>query len=675
MSYLQTSKLGATELRWAAQLASFDFSLKYRSGRANKNADSLSRRPATDVEEISKFVVSSVIQETVGGTILPTNLQSKVCESRGIHATQEQKAREVFVNEVERNSTATMLSTIPRTEMAKLQEQDDDIAQAMPYLRSGHKPTRRQVMRLSKPARKIIGQWAKLSFAQGVLTRNIEVEGVEINQLVLPTQLQNQMLIAMHDAAGHQGSERTLALVKMRCYWPRMTSDIQRWCDKCERCCMAKDKQPKLQTHMGRLVATAPLDVLAIDFTVLEPASDGRENVLVITDIFTKFTQAIPTKDQKAKTVAAALVNNWFVHFGVPRRIHSDQGRNFEGTVIRELCRMYNIQKTKTTPYRPQGNGQCERFNRTMHNLLRTLSDDNKRRWPKHLPELMFAYNATPHASTGYSPFFAMFGRDPRMPVESFLGLEQEDTRTSSIDDWLEGHCRRLNHVLDRVRRNNDRQTRARQTRQERKVNDQGIRIGSRVFVRNHPIGRAKIQDAWKSMPYKVLSCLDGGNVYIIQPADGFGGTKAVHRAELLNSNELVPATENPAMIADSDQEAEPLTAISDVHSVASSSSDSELEVIDVDRLVKEVVPETRMNDAVEPDEPDREPHDAVLIEDKRTPAVHAEDGRHELRRSTRITAGQHANPHHLPVPNDTATQAVGTSGFGDTVRSTETEV
>jgi len=105
---------------------------------------------------------------------------------------------------------------------------------------------------------------------------------------------------------------------------------------------------------MGSLVATALLDVLAIDFTVLEPASDGRENLLLITDIFTKFTQAIPTKDQKAKTFAAVLVNNWFVQFGVPRRIHSDQGRNFEGTVIRELCRLYNIKKTKTTPYRPQ---------------------------------------------------------------------------------------------------------------------------------------------------------------------------------------------------------------------------------------------------------------------------------------------------------------------------------
>ena len=220
LSYLQTSKLVSTELRWAAQLASFDFSLKYRSGRANRNADSLSRRPATDVEEISNLAVSSVIQETVGGTVLPTDLRSMICDTGESHATQDLKAREVFVSEVERNSTATMLYSTPRTEMVKLQEQDDDIAQAMPYLRSCHKPTRRQVMRLSKPARKIIGQWAKLSFKQGVLTRNIEVEGVEINQLVLPTQLQNQMLTAMHDAAGNQGSERTLALVKMRCYWP-----------------------------------------------------------------------------------------------------------------------------------------------------------------------------------------------------------------------------------------------------------------------------------------------------------------------------------------------------------------------------------------------------------------------------------------------------------------------
>jgi len=137
--------------------------------------------------------------------------------------------------------------------------------------------------------------------------------------------------------------------------------------------------------------------------SVLEPASDGRENILVITDIFTKFTQAIPTKDQKAKTVAAALVNNWFVQFDVPRHIHSDQGRNFEGTVIRELCRMYNLKKMKTTPYRPHGN----------KSPMCTVQRNHAQ--------------FTPHTSTGYSPVFVMFGWDPRLPTESILGLAVED--------------------------------------------------------------------------------------------------------------------------------------------------------------------------------------------------------------------------------------------------------
>lgn len=171
-----------------------------------------------------------------------------------------------------------------------------------------------------------------------------------------------------------------------------------------------QDSQPAHSSFMGHLLASSPNEIVAIDFTMLEPSHNGLENVLVMTDVFSKYTVAILTPDQRASTVANVLMKEWFFRFGVPKRIHSDHGKNVESALISQLCQLSEVTKSHTTSYHPEGNGECERFNRTLHNLLRTLPTSRKWDWAACLPHLLFCYNTTPHHGTGESPFFLMFG-------------------------------------------------------------------------------------------------------------------------------------------------------------------------------------------------------------------------------------------------------------------------
>ena len=166
--------------------------------------------------------------------------------------------------------------------------------------------------------------------------------------------------------------------------------------------------QPK--PKIGHLEANNPLDLVCLDFTKIDPSKLGKENVLIITDVFTKSSVAMYTPNQTAKMVAKVLVEKWFHVYGIPSRIHSDQGCCFDSNVVKVLCKIYGVEQTFTSLYNPHENAFCERFNSTLFGLLKTLKEEEKADWPVHLPALFFAYNATPHASTGYQPYQLMFG-------------------------------------------------------------------------------------------------------------------------------------------------------------------------------------------------------------------------------------------------------------------------
>ena len=126
-----------------------------------------------------------------------------------------------------------------------------------------------------------------------------------------------------------------MELLRSRVYWPGMYREVKDYIDNCERCTMGNAMV--IHTTSGHLLASCPLKILAIDFTKMETTNDGKEDVLILTDVFTKFSLAIPTSNQEAVTIAKVLVRNWFQHYGVPQRIHSDQGQNFESKLVSVL--------------------------------------------------------------------------------------------------------------------------------------------------------------------------------------------------------------------------------------------------------------------------------------------------------------------------------------------------
>ena len=532
LSYIKKAKLGATEMRWVAQLAQFDFDIQYRSGRSNVAADSLSRMRRVGItEDPEDFYYEA-------------GLQSTSLRILANHKNVPRPQPQILLQAME-VTASPMLPQYTHQELIDMQEKDPVIGKFKEWWKIGHKPTARQISREPKNVRKLLNNWKRIKEKDDLLYRYVEdtKEGKK-RQMLMPHGMQQMMLEAIHDAAGHQAKERTYSLLSSRAYWPGMRAAVDKHVNSCERCMIAKAPQPKVRPPITSIIATRPLELLFLDFSLLEKSSDGKENVLVMTDAYTKFAQAVPTKDQKASTVAKVLVKEWFQKYGVVQRLHSDQGRNFESEVVKELCKIYGIKKSRTTSYYPPGNAQCERYNRTMHSLLVTLPEDKKKKWPEFLPELVFMYNATPHSSTGLSPYYLLFGRDPQLPVDVVLGgkgVTEENERP--VDQWLEEHQQNLAEASDLAGYNLHKEALSRQKTYNRKAKEAPLPLGARVLVRNRVPGRNKIQDHWQSTPYKVVAKLKD-NVYTVQSADGTGPTRNLNRVNLLDTRELVPEPE-----------------------------------------------------------------------------------------------------------------------------------
>jgi transposase InsO family protein len=310
--------------------------------------------------------------------------------------------------------------------MRKLQTEDPAIREILRWQEVGEtKPTLVQVEREGKDFKTLWGQWELLEVHDGLLYRNLRSESTNRLQLVAPWVIRSEILEYLHDhrTAAHLGIAKTFAKVQLRYYWPGYKADIERWCQRCNKCAQGKPGSGPGRAKLKSMVAGIPLERVAMDFLGPLPMTDkGNQYILVLSDYFTKWTESYALPDMLAETVADCIVNEFVSRWGVPLQLHSDQGRDFESHVIQEICKLLQIEKTRTSSYHPQCDGQVERFNRTVQQMLKMFVNENRSDWDEHLPYVMMAYRSSRQDSTGCTPNWLMLGREVSLPIDIMYG-------------------------------------------------------------------------------------------------------------------------------------------------------------------------------------------------------------------------------------------------------------
>ena len=272
----------------------------------------------------------------------------------------------------------------------------------------------------------------------GVLYRRWESDKGNriVYQIFLPSSLRDTALQAHHDhpTASHRGLKRTLHSLRLRYHWPGLTSQTYRWVLRCTGCAAKKNYGRKRRAPFQQSIVGFPMERIAMDILGPLPRTPrGNRYVLVISDYFTKWTDSYALPDQTATTIAEKVVSEFVSRFGVPRQIHSDQGTNFESNVMAEICKLLGIEKTRTTPLHPQSDGQVERFNRTLVEMLRGRLQPDQKDWDLQLSACMMAYRSSAHESTRFTPNQLMLGREIEVPLD-VMTESTPDRPTTSVE-------------------------------------------------------------------------------------------------------------------------------------------------------------------------------------------------------------------------------------------------
>lgn len=414
--------------RWAIALQSFDFTVQHKPGRLHVIPDTLSRlftfeKKEDDLAPTLAPICRNVPADT--NTHTPIMRQPFELSSSNLDGLKPVSSdRELFEAPLSSVRSTSVFTTVDPVKLRA--EQQEEYGAHFTYLQVPDSPL---------PPKETVFTMSHYFTNDGILYRsylpgNLRKRSTFRDQMVVPKSLVKLVLHACHDhvlSGGHQAFKPTFDKIRDRYWWTTVHRDVHIWCRDCQACQHRKTAHRHPQLPVGHVPVTRPFQRVSID--LVEYKSDSStpgglrcKYVFSAIDHLTRFAILSPIPNKEALTVANTLIERIISVFGPPESIHSDQGPEFENKIIFQLQKILGYKKTRTTPYRPQGNSVLERIHSTMHAMLAmhiSVAQDN---WVSLLPFVQLAHNTSFNATTCETPFFLMFGRQATLPVDIILG-------------------------------------------------------------------------------------------------------------------------------------------------------------------------------------------------------------------------------------------------------------